>query len=179
MWLTRLTCRALAGSIPGIDVVQPLLFNIWDESKSVYFQANVKAFNPNVDQADAGFAEGNLKHGINGYVFCNMPDVSLLQNALASTLRIDSYVGGIVARSTAVYVAALHEHYDLFAGYRLHLQHRGCVMLFPHHSGPVAQVRVKQGGTVRWMLIGMGTENDMHSPIFQGQVRAAFPALLT
>lgn len=25
-----------------------------------------------------------------------------------------------------------------------------------------AQVRVKQGGTVRWMLIGMGTENDMH-----------------
>lgn len=39
-----------AGSIPGIDVVQPLLFNIWDESKSVYFQANIKARNPDVDQ---------------------------------------------------------------------------------------------------------------------------------
>jgi hypothetical protein len=95
-----------AGTIPGIDVVQPLYFNIWDESKSVFFQANVKAFNPDVDQVrtcsqcvdcracqmfhcrcgadplwrvqtDEGFGEGNLKHSINGYVFCNMPDVSL------------------------------------------------------------------------------------------------------
>lgn len=27
-------------------------------------------------QADEGFGEGNLKHAINGYLFCNMPDVS-------------------------------------------------------------------------------------------------------
>lgn len=30
--------------------MQPLLFNIWDESKSVFFQANVKKFNAAVDQ---------------------------------------------------------------------------------------------------------------------------------
>ena len=34
-------------------MVQPLYFNIWDESKSVYFQANVKAFNADVDQVQA------------------------------------------------------------------------------------------------------------------------------
>jgi hypothetical protein len=34
-------------------VVQPLYFNIWDESKSVYFQANIKAFNADVDQVQA------------------------------------------------------------------------------------------------------------------------------
>lgn len=101
----RMGTFAADGSIPGIDVVQPLLFNIWDESKSVYFQANIKARNPDVDQSDPNFVEGNLKHGINGYVYCNMPDV-----------------------------------------------------------------HVQQNGTVRWMLIGMGTENDMHSPFFENQV---------
>ncbi len=35
----------------------------------------------------------------------------------------------------------------------------------------LVQIKVKAGGTVCWMLIGMGTENEMHSPLFRGQVR--------
>lgn len=34
------------------------------------------------------------------------------------------------------------------------------------------QVHVQQNDTVRWMLIGMGTENDMHSPFFENQVHS-------
>ena len=32
-------------------------------------------YNPQVDQTSDNFVEGNLKHSINGYLFCNMPDV--------------------------------------------------------------------------------------------------------
>ena len=32
------------------------------------------------------------------------------------------------------------------------------------------QVTVPVGGRVRWLLTGMGTENDMHSPLWHNQV---------
>ncbi len=35
-----------------------------------------------------------------------------------------------------------------------------------------AQIEVREGQTVRWLTVGMGTENDMHTPIFFNQVRA-------
>lgn len=37
---------------------------------------SLQKYNPQVDQASGNFVEGNLKHAINGYIFCNMPDVS-------------------------------------------------------------------------------------------------------
>ena len=32
---------------------------------------------------------------------------------------------------------------------------------------------------MRWMVIGMGTENDLHTPIFFNQVRASSEAYLS
>ena len=37
------------------------------------------------------------------------------------------------------------------------------------------QIEVGQDQTVRWLVIGMGTENDLHTPIFFNQVRARSP----
>lgn len=55
----------------------PALFGVWDEAQSPYFNENVaESLDPNVDQTDPNFVEGNLKHSINGYVFCNLPMVS-------------------------------------------------------------------------------------------------------
>ena len=34
-----------------------------------------------------------------------------------------------------------------------------------------SQVTVTEGQTVRWLLVGMGTHNDIHTPIFINQVR--------
>ena len=66
-----------AGTIPGIDLVQPLLFQVWNEGASAYLDSNVAKYNPSVDTASPDFEEGNLKHSINGYLYCNMPDVSV------------------------------------------------------------------------------------------------------
>jgi hypothetical protein len=33
------------------------------------------------------------------------------------------------------------------------------------------QIELVQDQTVRWLVIGMGTENDLHTPIFFNQVR--------
>ena len=35
----------------------------------------------------------------------------------------------------------------------------------------------KKGDTVRYVLLGMGSEADMHSPVFTGQVRSRCAAL--
>lgn len=66
-----------AGTIPGIDIVQPLLFQVWNEGESAYLTKNIEKYSPSVDTGNPDFKEGNLKHAINGYVYCNMPDVSL------------------------------------------------------------------------------------------------------
>jgi manganese oxidase len=67
-----------AGTIPGIALVQPLLFQVWNEGASAYLTKNIAKYNPRVDTANPDFEEGNLKHSINGYLYCNMPDVSVL-----------------------------------------------------------------------------------------------------
>ncbi len=35
------------------------------------------------------------------------------------------------------------------------------------------QVTVPVGGRVRWLLVGMGTENDMHSPVWHNQASSS------
>ena len=56
--------------------MQPLLFQVWNEGASAYLDRNVAKYNPAVDTASPDFEEGNLKHSINGYLYCSMPDVS-------------------------------------------------------------------------------------------------------
>ncbi|XP_059912863.1 ferroxidase HEPHL1 isoform X2 [Gadus macrocephalus] len=60
-----------------------LMFNVVDESSSWYFEDNIKNFcsEPDtVDRSDGDFEESNLMHAINGYMFGNMPDMTLCQH---------------------------------------------------------------------------------------------------
>lgn len=79
-------CLDLLLQVKGIDKVVPSLYSVWDEAQSPYFKPNVAAsLDPAVDLEDENFVEGNLKHGINGFIFCNMPEVT--QFSSHSSLR--------------------------------------------------------------------------------------------
>ncbi|PSC72045.1 multicopper ferroxidase [Micractinium conductrix] len=94
-------------SVPtGVTAMVPLLFTIMDESISPYLPQNLEAAGLGLAATyDPAWGESNLKHVINGYLYCNLP--------------------GLAA---------------------------------------------KKGDTVRYVLLGMGSEADMHSPVFTGQV---------
>ena len=59
--------------VKGVDKVVPALFAIWNEGASPFLATNVaKSLNPKMDVNDPDFVEGNLKHSINGLLYCNM-----------------------------------------------------------------------------------------------------------
>ena len=99
--------RARADATPvDVDREFVTLFKIYDENLSPYLEANVLAHAgapEGVDAQDEGFVESNLLHGINGYVYGNLP------------------------------------------GLNMGLRQR-----------------------VRWYVMGMGTEVDLHTPHFHG-----------
>lgn len=91
----------------GVDREFITLFVVYDENKSWYLERNITEYTGepgSVDPDDEDFIESNLMHGINGYVFGNLP--------------------GLVMR---------------------------------------------RGEQVRWYVLGMGTEVDLHTPHWHGQ----------
>ncbi|KAL6778816.1 FOX1 [Auxenochlorella protothecoides x Auxenochlorella symbiontica] len=90
----------------GVDHLYPLLFLTGDESVSPYVVANLQrtALDPIGAQNDTNFATSVVRSAINGFLFCNQPDLT----------------------------AAV-------------------------------------GSRVRFVLIGMGTETDLHAPAFTAQ----------
>lgn len=73
--------KAKADGSP-IDVDRELvnLFQVWNENLSPYLQDNIDAFagDPSsVDPEDEDFQESNLMHAINGYVYGNMPGLTM------------------------------------------------------------------------------------------------------
>lgn len=94
------------GSPADIDVETFTMFMVHDENQSHYLQRNIDAFagDPSsVDPEDDEFIESNLMHGVNGYVYGNLPGL---------TMRV--------------------------------------------------------GQRVRWYVMGMGTEVDLHTPHWHG-----------
>ncbi len=82
------------------------LFTVFDENDSWYLDENVQSYagDPSaVDASDDGFVESNLMHTINGYVYGNLPMLTM-----------------------------------------------------------------RRGERVRWYLLGMGTEVDLHTPHWHG-----------
>jgi len=49
--------------------------------------------------------------------------------------------------------------------------------VFSHQHA--VQINMTEGQTVRWLLLDMGTNNDMHTPVFHNQVCLISQALLT
>jgi len=94
------------GSPADVDVELFTMFMVIDENQSHYLQRNIDTFagDPgSVDPEDDGFIESNLMHSINGYVFGNLPGLTM-----------------------------------------------------------------RKGQRVRWNLMGMGTEVDLHTPHWHG-----------
>jgi hephaestin len=99
--------RCNSDAVPN-DVDRELVtnFQVLDENQSPYLQQNIDTFagDPgSVDPDDEEFQESNLMHSINGYVFGNLPGLTM-----------------------------------------------------------------KKGQRVRWYLMGMGTEVDLHTPHWHG-----------
>jgi hephaestin len=98
------------GTPKGVDRELIVNFEVTDENSSPYLEENIaRAGDPaSVDPEDDDFVESNLMHGVNGYVYGNLPGLD-----------------------------------------------------------------VKNGERVRWYLMAMGTEVDLHTPHWHGNVVTA------
>ncbi len=75
------------------------LFSIFDENSSWYLGANIKTTfaNPSlIDPSDKAFQESNLKYSINGYIYGNMPIVTMTQGQ-----HVRWYVAGMGGEADA------------------------------------------------------------------------------
>jgi FtsP/CotA-like multicopper oxidase with cupredoxin domain len=91
------------------------LFKIYDENLSPYLDANLRAHagDPEgVDLEDEGFVESNLLHAINGYVYGNMPLMTMRIGE-----RVRWYVLGL-GNEADIHTAHWHGNTGLEAGHR-------------------------------------------------------------
>ncbi|NWV17913.1 HPHL1 protein, partial [Origma solitaria] len=111
----------------GIDREFYLLFSIFDENDSWYLNKNIEAFTGDpskVDENDVGFKESNKMHAVNGYLYGNLPGLSMCRNDKVSW-----------------HLIGLGSHYDMhgvhFQGNTIDLRGttRDGLALFPHLSG--------------------------------------------
>ncbi|MCP9917366.1 multicopper oxidase domain-containing protein [Cyanobium sp. ATX 6F1] len=89
----------------GVDHEFVGLYAITDENQSLFLDSNIAEFinNESIDRSDEEFIESNLMHGINGFVYADLPGLTM-----------------------------------------------------------------RQGEHVRWYLLAMGTETDLHTPHWHG-----------
>lgn len=67
------------GKLKGIDREFVVLFTIFDENRSYFLDKNIKAFAPKAGKLkdDEDFKESNLMHTMNGYVYDNLPGLTM------------------------------------------------------------------------------------------------------
>ncbi|NXY24815.1 HPHL1 protein, partial [Atrichornis clamosus] len=111
----------------GMDREFYLLFSIFDENDSWYLNKNIEAFTGDpskVDENDADFKESNKMHAVNGYLYGNLPGLTMCKNDKVSW-----------------HLIGLGSHYDMhgvhFQGNTIDLRGttRDGLALFPHLSG--------------------------------------------
>ncbi|KAM5165124.1 ceruloplasmin-like [Mantella aurantiaca] len=125
-----------------------LLLTVMDENNSWYIDENLNNYctDPaSVDKADEGFQESNLKHSINGYVFGNLPGLSVCDNT-----NVNWYI------FTVGNEVDVHSVY--FYGHVLEYQHRraDALSLFPA-SMVQASMLTKNPG--KWLITSQVTEH--------------------
>ncbi len=67
------------GKLKGIDREFVVLFTVFDENKSFFLDKNIGAFAPAAwdKKDDESFVESNLMHSMNGYVYHNLPELTM------------------------------------------------------------------------------------------------------
>ncbi|XP_031508888.1 hephaestin-like protein 1 isoform X1 [Papio anubis] len=112
------------GTQKGIDKEFYLLFTVFDENLSRYFDENIQKFiwHPfSIDKEDKEFVKSNRMHAVNGYMYGNQPGLNMCKKDRVSWhligLGTDTDMHGIV-----------------FQGNTIHLRgtHRDSLALFPH-----------------------------------------------
>jgi FtsP/CotA-like multicopper oxidase with cupredoxin domain len=70
------------GKLKGIDREFVVLFTVFDENKSHYLEKNIRTFAPSALAltADDDFIESNLMHSMNGFVFDNLPGLTMKES---------------------------------------------------------------------------------------------------
>ncbi|KAJ7320085.1 hypothetical protein JRQ81_019596 [Phrynocephalus forsythii] len=114
------------GTQKGIDKEFYLLFTVFDENLSFYLDTNINAFmaNPSVvNKMDEDFQESNKMHAINGYMFGNLPSLTMCKD--------DNVSWHMIGLGTETDM-----HGILFQGNTIRLGStiRDTVALFPHTS---------------------------------------------
>lgn len=117
----------------GMDRMEPILWQVFDENLSPYLQANIQRSGVNVSiwpggLEDPDFMESNMRHSVNGFMYCAMPPVPF---------RLGEKVRWVVLD----YGAATALHMPFFEG-----------QLLEAHTGPSASIL---------MMPGQATQVDM------------------
>ncbi|XP_073936846.1 ferroxidase HEPHL1 isoform X4 [Castor canadensis] len=114
------------GTQKGIDKEFYLLFTVFDENLSGYFDENIQKFTwrpSSVDKEEKKFMKSNRMHAVNGYMYGNQPGLSMCKND-----RVSWHLIGMGTDTD------MHGVY--FQGNTIHLRgtHRDSLALFPHMS---------------------------------------------
>ncbi len=67
------------GKLKGVDREFIVLFSVFDENKSFFLDKNIKSFAPEAKdkKEDEAFIESNLMHSMNGFVYDNLPGLTM------------------------------------------------------------------------------------------------------
>ncbi|XP_054830441.1 ferroxidase HEPHL1 [Eublepharis macularius] len=114
------------GKQKGVDKEFYLLFTIFDENMSHYLDKNIDAFTGDpskVNKEDEDFQESNKMHAVNGYLFGNLPGLTMCKN--------DHVSWHMIGLGTETDMHGVH-----FQGNTIHLggRNRDTLSLFPHTS---------------------------------------------
>ncbi|XP_062983231.1 ferroxidase HEPHL1 [Elgaria multicarinata webbii] len=114
------------GTQKGVNKEFYLLFTVFDENLSFYLDTNINAFTGDpskVNKEDEDFQESNKMHAVNGYLFGNLPGLTMCEGD-----QVSWHMAGL---GTETDMHGVH-----FQGNTIHLSGttRDTLALFPHTS---------------------------------------------
>ncbi|XP_053166227.1 ferroxidase HEPHL1 isoform X2 [Hemicordylus capensis] len=117
------------GTQKGVDKEFYLLFTVFDENLSFYLDINIEAFTgepSKVNKEDEDFQESNKMHAVNGYLFGNLPGLTMCED--------DKVSWHLIGLGTETDMHGVH-----FQGNTIHSHGttRDTLALFPHTSTTV------------------------------------------
>jgi FtsP/CotA-like multicopper oxidase with cupredoxin domain len=116
MIITRADKARADGSPSDVDRELVTFFNIYDENESPWLDENIRRFTGDpgsVDPDDEDFQESNLKHSINGYLYGNLPGLTMARGQ-----RVRWYAFAL-GTETGMHTPHWHGHTLLWHGMRV------------------------------------------------------------
>ncbi|KAM4548230.1 ceruloplasmin [Odontesthes bonariensis] len=162
-----LTCKKGTLDIDGdraVDYTYALLFMVSDENFSWYLDDNIRTYitNPARDlKEDEDFIESNKMHGINGFLYGNLPGLSMCQGN-----RINWHMIGL---GNEVDMHSVHFHGQILTTLN---HHTDLVNLFPASSATAGMVADNPG---HWLLTCTVNDHLMAGMQALFEIKKCFP----